>query len=144
LITDLLTMNAGSHLLRGGRKLKIMGACIPVEWPEIAEDFCQGCVCLSSCPERDHINMISLKIASMLARMELEEVEVLTVDGSPHCLHLHHAIEEVAKIRGDDLKVTHKVVYKGRVLGVSSRAVKYARFLHKVDDLLGTRAGAVR
>ncbi len=116
--------------------LRIVGECIPVEWPEISEKICGRSLCLSSCPERDHINIIALKVSSILARIDLKEIQVITVDGSPHCLHLHHAVEEALKIAGRDIEVRHMVVHKGKLLQVSHDAVKVARFLHKIDNLL--------
>ncbi len=133
---DLLSTNAGSHLLRKEGVLRIVGECIPVEWPEITDRLCDSSICFSSCPERDHINIIALKIASILSRVDLREIQVVTVDGSPHCLHLHHAAEEALRITGKCVEVRHMVVYKGKLFQVSQNAVKIARFLHKVDALI--------
>ncbi len=119
--------------------LRIVGECIPVEWPEISKELCNKSLCLSSCPERDHINIIALKISSIIARVDLKEIQVITVDGSPHCLHLHHAVEEALKVTGRDIEVRHMIIYKGKLIKVSRNAVKIARFLHKVDDLLKSR-----
>ncbi len=107
-----------------------------MEWPKISEKLCGKPLCLSSCPEHDHINIIALKTSSILARVNLKEIQVITVDGSPHCLHLHHAVEEALKITGKNIKVRHIVIYKGKLLQVSRDAVKIARFLHKIDNLL--------
>ncbi len=117
--------------------LKIIGECIPVEWPEITNRLCDNSICFSSCPERDHINIIALKIASILSRVDLREIQVATVDGSPHCLHLHHAVEEALRITGKGVEVRHMVIYKGKLFQVSQNAVKTARFLRKVDTLIG-------
>ncbi|HDI73678.1 MAG TPA: 4Fe-4S ferredoxin [Candidatus Korarchaeota archaeon] len=138
---DLLSTNAGSRLIRREGKLRVLGACIPVEWPEVAEEFCQEGLCLSACPEHDHINVISLKLASILARVEVGEIDLLTVDGSPHCLQLHHAIEEAIKVAGRDVEVKHMVLYKGKLYEVSRKAVKLARYLHRVDELMKMSGG---
>lgn len=137
MILDLLSTNAGSRLLRDMEELRIIGSCITVEWPSISGELCDfDGVCLSACPERDHINLISLKIASMLSRINIKRVRVLTVDGSPHCLHLHHAVEEAIRVTGSQAEVEHLVVYGGRMLRVSRRAVKLARYLSKVERFL--------
>jgi len=130
----LLTTNSASHRIRRVRRLLIYGECLKEEHPEIVEELSKGRVALSSCPEAEHINLIALKVASIIARVKLEEIVVLTTDGSPHCLQLHHAVEEACKIAG--FSPRHMVVEGGRVVEVSREAVKTARYLSKVDRLL--------
>jgi len=141
LILDLLSTNSGSHLIKREGEIKIIGSCIAVEWPDIVREFCGG-LCLSACPEKDHINLIALKVASILARVDVRKISILTVDGSPHCLHLHHSVEEAVKISGRELTVEHAVLQRGKIITVSEKAVKLARYLSRVEDLLrrcGTR-----
>ncbi len=135
MILDLLSTNSGSHLLRREGELRIIGSCLAVERPEVVKEYCRG-LCLSACPERDHINVIALKVASILARVDVRRISVLTVDGSPHCLQLHHSVEEAVRISGQELEVEHAVLQKGRVIQVSGRAVKLARYLSRVENLL--------
>jgi len=135
LILDLLSTNSGSHLLKREGELRIIGSCLTIEWPEIVREFCGG-LCLSACPERDHINVIALKVASILARVDVSKVSVLTVDGSPHCLHLHHSVEEAVRISGKELAVEHAVLQRGKIIPISAKAVKLARYLSRVEDLL--------
>ncbi len=135
MILDLLSTNSGSHLLKEKGELRVIGSCIAVEWPDIAEKFCEG-LCLSACPERDHINLIALKVASILARVDVRRMSVLTVDGSPHCLHLHHSVEEAAKISSKEVAVEHAVLQRGKIIPVSGKAVKVARYLSRVENLL--------
>ncbi len=141
MILDLLSTNSGSHLIKREGEIKIIGSCIAVEWPDIVREFCGG-LCLSACPEKDHINLIALKVASILARVDVRKISILTVDGSPHCLHLHHSVEEAVKISGRELTVEHAVLQRGKIITVSEKAVKLARYLSRVEDLLrrcGTR-----
>ncbi len=135
MILDLLSMNSGSHLLRSEEELRIIGSCLVVEWPEAVKEYCRG-LCLSACPERDHINVIALKVSSILARVDVKRINVLTVDGSPHCLQLHHSVEEAVRVSGRELEVEYAVLQKGRVIRVSGRAVKFARYLSRVENLL--------
>ncbi|MDK2383273.1 MAG: 4Fe-4S ferredoxin [Candidatus Korarchaeota archaeon] len=135
MILDLLSTNSGSHLLKREGELRIIGSCLAVEWPNVVREFCRG-LCLSACPERDHINMIALKVASILARVDVSRINVLTVDGSPHCLHLHHSVEEAVKISGKELTVEHAVLQRGSVTPISGKAVKLARYLSRVENLL--------
>ncbi len=95
---ELLSTNSASKRLRG-KDLLVYSSCINEEWPNILKDF-SDMVQLHVCPERDHINVVALKLASMLARVDLKGIKVLSVDGSPHCLHLHHAVEEAIRVTG--------------------------------------------
>jgi hypothetical protein len=79
---------------------------------------------------------VALKLASIFARVDLEEVVVLTVDGSPHCIQLHHAVEEARKVTGRQINVRHFVIEGGEALEVSAEAVKVARYLSKIQRLL--------
>ncbi len=132
----LLSTNAASKEIRSNPRLLIYGECVRMEHPEVLKDFSKGRTCLAACPESEHINMIALKVASIVSRLELEELLVLTVDGSPHCIQLHHAVEEALKISHFPVKVRHLVIYKGKVSEISREAVKTARYLFKIENLL--------
>ena len=133
---ELLSLNAASRLLREKRKLLIYGKCVEVERPGLIEKLSEGRVAVWACPERDHINVIALKVASILARVDLEEMAVVTVDGSPHCVQLHHAVEEAIKVAKSELSARHLVCHGDEIIEVSPRAVKAARYLSKVERLL--------
>jgi hypothetical protein len=131
--------NAAGRRLRQVRRLLVYGSCVRDEYPEIFERVSEGRVPLSVCPEAEHINIVSLKLASILARVELEEVVVLTVDGSPHCVQLHHALEEAVRVTRSGVPVQHLVVEGGEVVAVSREAVKAARYLSRVERLIRER-----
>ncbi len=134
---DLLSLNASSRLLRERRRLIVYGKCLEVERPDLIEGLGNEAVVTWACPERDHINVISLKLASILARVSLKELTILTVDGSPHCVQLHHAAEEAVKVtKSGDLSVKHLVCRGDKLIEVSPLAVKVARYLGKVERLL--------
>ncbi len=133
---DLLSYNAAGRALRKVRRLLLYGACVRDEYPEIYAEYSTGRVPLAVCLEREHFNMVSLKLASIVARVRLEEVVVLTVDGSPHCVQLHHAVEEVAKVVASMPPVKHLVIEEGKVIEVSPKAVKVARYLSRVEKML--------
>jgi len=135
----LLSTNAASKKIRSNPRLLIYGECVRVEHPEVLKEFSEGRVCLAACPESEHINMIALKVASIVSRLEIKELLVLTVDGSPHCIQLHHAIEEALKISPSPAKVRHLVVYKGKALEISKEAIKTARYLFKIENLMRTK-----
>ncbi|AKG38172.1 hypothetical protein MA03_01160 [Infirmifilum uzonense] len=128
--------NVASKLMRETRRVLIYGACVRDEYPEIYESFSQGRTPLAVCLESEHFNVVALKVASMFARVNLEEVVVLTVDGSPHCVGLHHAVEEAAKVSGKDVMIRHVVIEEGSPIEVSNQAVKTARYLSRVERLM--------
>lgn len=139
---ELLSTNSGSKLLREHKELVIVGTCLMMEWPDLVNPICKEALCLSVCPEKDHINVISLKLASILSRVKLEEITVLTVDGSPHCLQLHHALEEAVKVTGLRSEVKHMVIYKGKLFEITGKSVKYARYLYKINKLIEDHEGS--
>ncbi len=136
----LTEVNVASKLIRDTRRILVYGSCVRDEYPEIFEEFRLGRVPLAVCLEAEHFNVVALKLASMFARVELEEVVVLTVDGSPHCVGLHHAVEEALRVTRKNIQVKHYVIEGGKALEVSSQAVKVSRYLSRVQRLLEKKA----
>jgi len=132
---DLLDYNAAGRELRRNRRLLVYGTCVRDEHPGIFEEWSSGRVPLAACLEKTHFNMVALKLASILARVELEELVVLTVDGSPHCVQLHHAVEEAVRVTGSGVRVRHVVVEGGEAVEIPASTVKTARYLSKVYRL---------
>jgi len=132
----LTEFNVAGRELREKRRLLVYGSCIFNEYPDILSRFSEGRVALGVCLEAEHLNVVALKLASIFARVDLEEVVVLTVDGSPHCIQLHHAVEEARKVTGRQVNVRHFVIEEGEALEVSPEAVKVARYLSKIQRLL--------
>ncbi len=129
--------NVAGRELRAKRRLLVYGTCIRDEYPEIFSAWARGRVPLAVCMEAEHFNMVGLKLASIICRVDLEEVIVLTVDGSPHCVQLHHVLEEVKKIIGGNKSmIRHFVVEKNRVVEVDPITIKTARYLSRVKKLI--------
>ncbi len=139
-IPKLIDINAKSKLIRNYEALLIIGRCVEIEHNNILSKFLgtRKYAIVSVCLEEEHMNMVGLKLAGILARCNFKEVAVLTVDGSPHCVQLHFMVEEVFKVMGLEGKILrrHFVIYEGELLEVSTRAVKIARYLSRVDKLL--------
>ena len=131
----LMDVNVCSRKIRNVKKLLIYGTCVRDEYPEIFSKFSKDRIPLAVCLEKEHFNMVALKLASLVARLDLEELVVLTVDGSPHCVQLHMVVEEVAKITRK-LKARHFVIEEGKAIEVSEKAVKTARYLSRIQKLL--------
>ncbi len=137
-VPDLLEVNAKSRIFRDKSKLLIIGKCIELEHPGILKEFIDSNYgVLGLCPEAVHVNMAGFKLIGILARGSFEEVSVLTVDGSMHCIQLHWMLEEVFKAMNLSNRVRrrHFIIYKGELKEVSVRDVKISRFLYKVNSL---------
>ncbi|MEM2234121.1 MAG: 4Fe-4S ferredoxin [Desulfurococcaceae archaeon] len=137
-VPDLLEVNAKSRIFRDKSKLLIIGKCIELEHPEILKQFIDDNYgVLGLCPEAVHVNMAGFKLIGILARGSFEEVSVLTVDGSMHCIQLHWMLEEVFKAMNlnGKIKRRHFIIYKGELKEVSARDVKISRFMYKVNSL---------
>lgn len=130
--SELLRTNVKSRHI--DRKILVHGACIPVEHPEIFGKFAEG-TALSVCLEEEHINKVAWKLASIVRGRGVEELTVLTVDGSPHCVQLHNAAEDVRALF-PKLEVRHYVIEKGKVFKVGPEAVRKSRHLSEVESLL--------
>ena len=130
----LLDVNVACKAIREVRRLLLYGTCVRDEHPSIFEEYARGRVPLAVCMEEEHFNMVALKLASIAARVKLEELVVLTVDGSPHCLQLHMVAEEVDRIvRG--LPRRHVVIEEGEPVEIDPETVKVARYLSRVQKL---------
>ncbi|RLE64497.1 MAG: 4Fe-4S ferredoxin [Thermoprotei archaeon] len=131
----LMTVNVASRTIRRVRKLLLYGTCVRDEYPELFESVARDRVSLAVCLEDEHMNTVALKLASILARVPLDEVVVLTVDGSPHCIQLHMLVEEVSKIIGG-FKRVHLVVENGKLIEIPEECVKICRYLTKIKRML--------
>jgi hypothetical protein len=127
----LMNTNVRSSYLRSFRKILLYGACLD---EKLLQEF-DGYAKLSCCLEEEHANMIGFKLAGILARGDYDEIAVLTVDGSLHCVQLHHTVEEVCKIVRNPPMRRYMVVEDGRIREVSEEVVKISRYLSKISKL---------
>lgn len=125
---DLITTNVYSSQL--SNRLLICGSCIPLEWPKAVEELSDDCTILTTCPESVHMNTIIAKVASMLAKSTITEINILTKDGSPHCIGLHFAIEWAVKMmKANEVTVHYFVLEHGTLHQISPQKVKEKRHL---------------
>jgi len=139
----LLSFNAAGRELRDKKRLLIYGTCVRDEHKEIFQKFASERIPLAVCLEEDHFNMVALKLASIVARVDLDEIVVLTVDGSPHCVQLHHLVEEVERVTGKRVNVKHYVIEKKKAIEINRDIVKTARYLSKVKKLYERKSNNV-
>lgn len=132
---DLLSINVTDPRLKGA-KILIHGTCVESISPRIYEKFLEGRVPLSSCPERDHVALLTSKISTMMRMAEPREITVLTIDGSPHCLQIHHAVQQAQRLTHLNIKVEHFVIEHQKLFYISHDAVKASRHLSTVQKLI--------
>jgi len=120
------------------KKLFIVSACLPSVNPKLFEEISKQGTVLLACPEREPATHYG-KIASMIRSNEenIEEIIVITIDGSPHCFTLQASVNEAEYILGKRLRKRHYVLVDGRELvEIDPVAIRVARYLHLVDKLV--------
>ena len=132
---ELLSTSVSDPRLKGSRIL-LHGACVRDLCPEIYERFLEGRVPLSACPEREHIGLLTSKISTIITMSSPSEITVLTIDGSPHCLHIHHAVQQARRLTSSNLKIKHFVVEHQKLYEISEDAVYTSRHLSKLQSLI--------
>ena len=131
---DLLSTNVKNSCLRNA-SLLIHSACLGSECKKILDDLTKGKVPLETCMEKTHMNTVGFKIATMIRGSSPAELAVLTMNGSPHCVQLHFAVEQAVQQTGSELKPRHFVVEKDEIREVTRETVWLARHLRDVDML---------
>ena len=118
------------------KKLAIVAACLPFVNKKLFETLSKDKVVLLTCPEKEPALHYG-KIASIIRSTQPESIEVYTIDGSPHCFTLQAAVNEAEYILGERVKKKHYVIVDGNeVKEISPDAVRVARYLHIVDELV--------
>lgn len=135
---ELLTTHVKHKRLNGG-SLLIHGTCVNVEAPQIVKEFSKRRVPLQVCLEKEHMDMVGFKLTTILKASKPKDLIVLTIDGSPHCLQLHFAVEQAKDIARSAVKVAHYAIEHGKLFEISSKAVKAARHLSQIEGLLNKK-----
>ncbi len=133
---DAMSVNAKGKWVRG-RKILLYGKCVEDGHPEILQKF-EDFTKLSFCPEEEHINMLFYKLIAMMS--VAKNLTILTVDGSPHCVQMHYIAEEVLKYLEKKFEVRHFVINNGKLMEISSEAVKISRYLSKIQRMIDTHS----
>ena len=94
----------------------------------------------SICLTEHHMEKVTSKLGMVMHLGHLTSVDVLTVDGSPHCLGLHHAVVHAQKISGFAGPVRHWVLEKGEWHRISPAAVKLSRHLSGIEKIIRNHA----
>lgn len=128
----LIDVNVSSKLIRTKKRLLIVSKCLAIEHPEVVEKFRDYAV-VTACPEAEHINMLGFKLFGIVIRNQLDEIAVLTTDGSMHCIQLHYMVEEIA--RRIEFRRRHCVYENAKVIEIPPEVVKISRYMSKVAKL---------
>lgn len=119
-----------------GADLLLSSACLPYVNPELFDRISKGKIVLLACPERENPALYG-KIASIIRSSKPKSITIVTIDGSPHCLMLHASVNEAEYVLGERISKKHFVVVNGKELReISPNAVRVARYLHLVDEVL--------
>ena len=72
----------------------------------------------------------------LMAMMSVaQELVVITVDGSPHCVQMHYIADEVLRYSEKKFPLRHFVVNNGKIVEISPEDVKLSRYLSKIKRL---------
>ena len=128
------------------KKLYIVSACLPQVNKELYERICSEGTVLLACPEKESPTHYG-KLASMLRSNEefIEELIIITIDGSPHCFTLQASVNEAEYILGRKIKREHYVLVNGtELINIDPNAIRIARYLHIVNKLIRENPSVVR
>ncbi|MFH1773605.1 MAG: hypothetical protein ABH874_01425 [Methanobacteriota archaeon] len=127
---ELLRTNVNSKKI--SEDVLLYGTCISEEHPEILKRFGQKTK-LYACLEEEHVNKVAWKLASIVRVNKVRKITVLTMDGSPHCVQLHYALEDLKELF-PDLAVEHYAIEKGRLIEIPPEAVRKSRHLSEIES----------
>lgn len=119
---ELLSTNVKSSRLKDS-SLLIHGSCLEAEAQSIFRRLVQEKVPLATCLETVHMNMVGFKIATMIKAASPKEISVLTMDGSPHFVQLHFAVEQAIQQTGCKLRPRHFAVSKDALHEISGETM---------------------
>jgi len=117
--------------------LYIVSACLPYVNMSLFKKIASEGTVLLACPEKEggiHYG----KIASILRSNEedIDEVRIITVDGSPHCYTLHASMNEAEYILGMKINRKHYVLLDGKeLIQVRPESIRVSRYLYIVNKL---------
>lgn len=112
--------------------------------PEVAPDYflelSKGRCAYHYAPELEHIDKLGFKLCTVFRIGKVKSVTVFTKDGSPHGLQIPLVVQEAAEnIKFDKTKIKYFVWEKGNLHEVSDKAVRKARHLSEIEQLINQR-----
>lgn len=137
-IYPLMTSNVGNREAREKNGLLVYGSCVSTQFPDLFNEVFDKYQypAFHVCLESVHMNMAGYKLASFIAYSHVQNIVILTVDGSPHCIQLHYLVEDLKQHFTPDITTTHYVIDKGKLYEISERAIKKSRHLHTIEKMM--------
>ncbi|MBI5253304.1 MAG: hypothetical protein HY930_02755 [Euryarchaeota archaeon] len=125
---ELLKTNVRSKKI--SEDVLLYGTCISEEHPEMLKKFKQK-TRLHVCLEEEHVNKVAWKMANIVRANKIKKITAATIDGSPHCVQLHYALEDLRELF-PALVVEHYVIEKGKRINIQPDAVRKSRHLSEI------------
>ncbi len=119
-----------------GASILVAATCVETLYPEVFREFSRGRVALITCPEDENPTQVMGKLASMCRCSKPREIVAVSIEGSPHCLLIHAAINEALFVLGEKIPTKHYVVLEGKPIRIEPETVRVARYLHLVNQLI--------
>lgn len=126
---ELLKTNVNSK--KNSEDVLLYGTCISAEHPEMLKKFKQK-TRLHVCLEEEHVNKAAWKMANIARANKIKKITVITIDGSPHCVQLHYALEDLKEML-PGLAVEHYAIERGKLIEISPEAVRKSRHLSEIE-----------
>ncbi|NVM54080.1 MAG: hypothetical protein HWN66_10305 [Candidatus Helarchaeota archaeon] len=141
---SLLELNVGDKRFRDTQKLLLYGTCVPDRYPAILKEFTEGRTPVHVCLEAFHMDHVGYKLVNIIKYSKIEELIILTIDGSPHCYQLHALGQDIKRHFTSEgkVKISHFVIEKGEIHEITYQTITVARHLHRVQKLLDEKSNA--
>jgi len=139
----LLSIWVKAPILKGADIL-LVSECVKYVNPKILKEIGKGKTILTYCPEREGA-MGYGKLASIIRASKPKSITVLTIDGSPHCIQLHAAVNEAIFDTAEQIRQEHFVLVDGiQLVKIAPDAVRVARYLSLVQKLINEKPDILR
>lgn len=132
----ILECNVGDMQFQQTKRLLLFGTCLPNRYPEIFEKFLEGRAPVHACLEDLHMDHVGYKLVNIIKYSKIEELTILTIDGSPHCYQLQVLGQDIKRHFAPEVEISHYVIEKGDLYEISYQTITVARHLNRVQKLL--------
>lgn len=115
----------------------IVDSYIESMYPDILKELSGGKTVVSFCPELTHLDVLGLKVTTILRLKRVTSLTVLTKDGSPHTIQIPFMIQEAVENTDFDKKnVFYYAIEQGKLYPIDDLSVRKARHLSMIQDLM--------
>jgi hypothetical protein len=135
----ILSTNVGDQRFRDNPRILLYGTCVPDRYPTIFKQFATGRTPVHACLEDLHMDHVGYKLVGIVKYSKIEDLTILTIDGSPHCYQLHVLGQDLKRRFAPEMHIAHFVIEKGDVHEISYQTITVARHLHRVQKLLNDK-----